>query len=269
VALDPIPVGGADNLREVTAGDFNFSEARHLPGLKLGRHVHEHATITILLKGAFRETYANGHTEEVNSASVLIRPAGEAHADHMGAPGAHNLVVEIEPARLEAIAERTHLLESVAQLADPRLLQIGRRIQSELALGNDTSPLALEGLALELVTVAARMAEPRHASPPAWLCRVHNLLRDGIAGEELPISKLAEIAGVHPVSLARAFRAHYGTTPGEYRRQIRLEWAAQALVRTTRSLGDIALAAGFADQSHFTRVFRRTYGVTPSRFRSR
>jgi AraC family transcriptional regulator len=48
---------------------------------------------------------------------------------------------------------------------------------------------------------------------------------------------------------------------------LRLEWAA-ARLSEERSLAQIALEAGFADQSHFTRAFRRHFGVTPGRYRA-
>lgn len=72
---------------------------------------------------------------------------------------------------------------------------------------------------------------------------------------------------MHPVYFARAFRAHYGVTPGDYLRQLHLQWSARALSTSGQGLATIALAAGFADQSHFTRAFRRAFGVTPGRYR--
>ena len=72
---------------------------------------------------------------------------------------------------------------------------------------------------------------------------------------------------VHPVLLARAFRTYFGTSPGRYLRRLRLDWAAAELLATQRRLADIALQAGFADQSHFTRAFRRHTGLTPGQYR--
>ena len=57
-------------------------------------------------------------------------------------------------------------------------------------------------------------------------------------------------------------------TAGVYLREIRVQRAADALVRSSAPLAQIALDAGFADQSHFTRVFRTAYGVTPHRWRA-
>lgn len=76
------------------------------------------------------------------------------------------------------------------------------------------------------------------------------------------------MAGVDPAHLARRLRAHYGMTAGAYLREIRVQRAAGALVRSSEPLARIALDAGFADQSHFTRVFRTVHGITPLRCRA-
>jgi AraC family transcriptional regulator len=72
---------------------------------------------------------------------------------------------------------------------------------------------------------------------------------------------------VHPVTLARAFRRSFGCTVGEYLRRLRIERATEQLAGGDTPLAEIALAAGFADQSHFSNVFRRRTGMSPSAFR--
>jgi AraC family transcriptional regulator len=78
---------------------------------------------------------------------------------------------------------------------------------------------------------------------------------------------MAEAVGVSPSHLARAFRAHFGTTLGEYIRRLRVEWVAEQLTRTSMTLSAIGIAAGFSDQSHLTREFGRRFGVTPAQWR--
>ena len=81
------------------------------------------------------------------------------------------------------------------------------------------------------------------------------------------LAELAAGVGVHPVTLARAFRRTFGCTIGEYLRRLRIERAAEQLATGTQPLAEIALAAGFADQSHFSNVFRRRVGMSPSAYR--
>jgi AraC family transcriptional regulator len=63
------------------------------------------------------------------------------------------------------------------------------------------------------------------------------------------------------------FRARFGESIGEHGRRLRLEWAAERLVCSDERLASIAAHAGFADQSHFTREFRRRFGVPPGLYR--
>jgi len=76
------------------------------------------------------------------------------------------------------------------------------------------------------------------------------------------LTELAAEVGVHPAHLSRALQVR-GETVGEYLRRRRVEQAERALAGP-RPLAEIAADAGFADQAHFTRVFRRHFGMTPA-----
>ena len=86
-------------------------------------------------------------------------------------------------------------------------------------------------------------------------------------GDNLRMRELADDAGVHPVHLARVFRLHEGRTPGSYFQRVRVRAACHQLRMQDYSLAMIAAECGFADQSHFTRVFRKFTGKTPAQFR--
>jgi len=81
------------------------------------------------------------------------------------------------------------------------------------------------------------------------------------------LGELAAAVGVHPVTLARAFRRSFGCSVGEYLRRLRIERAAAQLGGSETPLATIALTAGFADQSHFSNLFRRETGMSPSAYR--
>ena len=122
-----------------------------------------------------------------------------------------------------------------------------------------------EVLLVQLVAAAARAEDARIGRAKPWLRDVHDLVRAS-APRRFTLGELAEHAGVHPVHLARTFKRVYGRTLGEYGRAVRIEWAAVRLL-ADEPIGRVALDAGFADQSHFTREFRRFTGVTPARYR--
>ena len=125
---------------------------------------------------------------------------------------------------------------------------------------------AADTLLVQLVAAAARVEDTRAGRVKPWLRGVHDHVRDS-APQRFTLGELAEHAGVHPVHLARSFKRVYGSTVCQYGRYVRVEWAAKQLL-AGEPIGRVALDAGFADQSHFTREFRRHLGVTPARYRS-
>jgi AraC family transcriptional regulator len=80
------------------------------------------------------------------------------------------------------------------------------------------------------------------------------------------VEELAAIAGVHPTHLLRTFRRYQGTTIANFVRRRRIERARTEVAQRKRPLSSIALDAGFADQSHFTRVFKQAFGETPGQY---
>ena len=77
---------------------------------------------------------------------------------------------------------------------------------------------------------------------------------------------MAQAAGLPPFRIFRAFLRATGMTPHVYQRQARVRFAA-GMIRFGHPLREVAMAAGFADQAHLTRIFRKTMGVTPGAYR--
>jgi AraC-like DNA-binding protein len=86
-----------------------------------------------------------------------------------------------------------------------------------------------------------------------------------MAGGPSRSAELEAVTGLTRYELARQFRALFGTSPYRYSVMRRLDFARSRLGAGT-PLADLALAAGFADQAHFTRMFKLAFGVTPGRF---
>ena len=79
------------------------------------------------------------------------------------------------------------------------------------------------------------------------------------------MGELEQLAGLDRWTLARQFRAAFGTSPGRFRTMRQLD-RVRRLLRAGSSLADAAVDAGFADQSHMSRHFKRAYGLTPARW---
>ena len=263
----PITVGG-DRLQRIVVGGFRITEFLLPPLLELAPHYHETACLSVLLDGSVDEA-VGPRSLTYGRASVFVKPAGERHSDRIGRAGARALAVEPDgAARTESFDLPSDPLSRVVHFRDVRAAALASGIVRELRAPDAVSPLAIEGMALELMAAAARIGRPaaRPGDAPAWLARARELLHDRFAST-LRLAEVAAEAGVHPAHLARVFRAHHGTSIGEYLRRLRVAWAAERLASSRDSLSAVALGAGFADQSHFTRAFRRYVGVTPERYR--
>jgi AraC family transcriptional regulator len=79
----------------------------------------------------------------------------------------------------------------------------------------------------------------------------------------LTVDVLAHEVGLSPSHFARAFRETIGRAPHQYLLTLRLARARHMLDAPGAALSDVAQRAGFADQAHFTRLFKREFGVTP------
>jgi len=249
IAID----AGTSSRRGLRAGSFDVSQIA-FPGLHhLGWHAHPRACLAVVVEGGVSKRFARSTAEAVLG-TVISMPPGELHEDCFSSQGATIVVVESDDE-----------LESASCFREWDALLIAIRIARELAIDDDFSPLAVEGLALELAAAAARGPKP----PPAerWLQEAYELLRERF--HETPsAAQIAAQVGVHPSHLARSFRAHYRESLGGCARRLRLEWAAGQLARTEIQLVSLATAAGFVDQSHFTRAFKKQFGMTPARYRA-
>ena len=263
----PVPVLENELLKELHTSGLRVTESWHKASSTIGLHAHRRATVTILVDGSFEETYAMSRDVACVAPAVHVRPPGEPHVDHLGNIGAHNLVLELDDERLDSVRRHSVLFEEIRHLQSSELLAVTRRLRRELMIDDEATSLALEGLAMEILASASRGTGRSLTKPAAWLKRIHDLLHDCFLEPRVSLDEMADVAGVHPVHLARAFRANYGVSPGEYLRQLRVDWAAEELRATERPLAEIAVDAGFSDQSHFTRVFKAAYGIPPGAWR--
>jgi AraC family transcriptional regulator len=249
--------------REVAG--FVVTEAAYRASARVPRHSHELAGLAVVMDGGYVKRIQQAD-HDCRPGTLTLEPAGVSHAESYGRADVRALLIEILPWRLPAIADHESGLAVPLCTTHSAVRALGRRACRELWAPDLASPLVLESIALELIAVASRSVW-RHRVPPSWLRQVTERLRDDFRSD-IGLRALAAGAGVHPAHLARAFREYEGCTVGEYVRRRRIEWAAEQLERTTEPLVSIAHAAGFYDQSHFSRVFVREIGDTPARYRA-
>jgi AraC family transcriptional regulator len=148
-----------------------------------------------------------------------------------------------------------------------------RALQVELEAPGILRRLYVESLSCEIATYLVRRHAPRAAAPlrgglaPRGLREVKEYISENLS-KEITLGDLATIAGVSKAHFCRAFQKSVGVASHRYIVSQRVEVAKRMLVESDLPIAEIALAAGFADQSHFTKHFRYLVGTTPWRFRS-
>jgi AraC family transcriptional regulator len=259
----PLPARTEFITGEAALRGLRCAEALYPAGLRLDRHVHERPSVTVIAAGSLVEL-CGPRLRPVPCAAgaVVVRPGGEPHANAVGSAGVVNVELEIDRALLDRYGlpiahPEVHPTAALGSLVP--------RLRRALAGREAAALLLAEALALEILALILpeRPASPRRAR---WLERVHERILDEFRSV-LTVTELARDADVHPVYLARAFRERYGASPAETIRALRIEWAAAQLTEGRRPIADIALEAGFHDQSHFTRRFRAAVGVPPGAYR--
>lgn len=261
----PAIYGKALNCRRVCG--LKLTESRYAPGLRVPKHSHEHAYFSLVLEGTFDGLFG-ARAQQGKPFDAVFRPPDEPHSVHFHRTGARLFSIEVEAHRLEHARQHSLRLDRSTELAGGQLAWLAFRIYREARVMDEASPLAIEGLFFEMLAEASRCsAKVTERHIPRWLKQVKEII-DLNFSDTLTVAGLAKTVGVHPVHLATVFRKHYRCTIGEYIRQRRVAFASRRLSLSEETLVEIALAAGFSDQSHFSRTFKNFTGLSPARFRA-
>ncbi len=257
--------------RRIAESGMEFALLDVDPHRVVERHSHEEAHVVFVLDGLYVSS-AVGAPPVSDGPALIFNPAGTTHRDRFEARGrtmaGQFLTISLAASFLHTAEQDGALaLRSIA-LDAPGALMTARRLVEACVSRDRGSALRRETLTAELLgLVATTTPAEKCLGAPQWLRTARQRLDDAL-GEPPSLTEVARACGVHPVHLARVFRQYVGVSPSDYHRTRRLLHARSLLQGTQRSLSDIALHCGFADQAHFTHAFRRAFGVTPHAYRA-
>jgi AraC-like DNA-binding protein len=231
------------------------------------RHTHEAWTVFVVDEGAIRYDLENRHRGAAGARVTILPP----HLVHDGrAAGAHGYRKRVLYLSADALEEG--LIGRVVDEPDVRDLSVVR--------GFDALHQALErpGEALEaesrLAVVMARLREhlgapvaERRERPERELAADLRGLLEEHRFESFTLAEAGRVLHASPAHLVRCFTRTFGISPHRYVMARRIEAARRRLL-DGEPVAEVAAAAGFHDQAHLTRHFRRHVGTTPGRYRS-
>ncbi|QFI69334.1 AraC family transcriptional regulator [Sinorhizobium alkalisoli] len=247
-----------------------FLEARQVAdGRNACYGLHSHRTFSIGVVSTGRSSYRNGRLRhEIKAGTVVLVNPEEAHACNplKGSPWAYRMLY-VDPAWLSDQSESAEFRPYAAAASDDP--DVYRRLDGLFdvlfdanaeALAKDCAATAFfAGLHDRLERIDGRViaANPNLARAAAFIS--DNCTR------RLRLTEIADTSGLSPSYLVRAFKVRYGMTPHAYQVNRRIQFG-QSELRLGRPIVDVALSAGFADQAHFQRVFKRHVATTPRRY---
>ena len=240
------------------------------------RHSHESYSFGVTETGA--QGFRCRHGNHVSSAGMVMTfNPDDPHDGHSAAGGGFTYrMVHIWPEYFAGLIADTTGRSAPAPLfrspvvADPVLARSLRRLHAVLT-GPGTELERCDRLT-ETAWLLLRHATPRAREAgvvPGSAARIRELIHDShmtSGAEDLTADDLAATAGCSRYAAYRAFRAAYGMAPSDYQRQLRVR-TARGLLAEGVPPAVAAAQAGFADQAHLNRWFRRYYGVTPGAYR--
>ena len=234
-------------------------------------HTHENYMIGVIEQGAEQFAYRKRHHIAAAGSIVLISP-GEMHTGSSAAEDGWTYralypSIELIHRAIADLTGRSGTLPFFPEpvIDDPELMPeifLTHRALEGQAPALERESRLLWTLSRLLVRYADDRPRPRpFAKEHRSIQRVCSYLEEHYA-ENISLEQLAAIAYLSPFHLLRSFRDQIGLPPHAYQMQTRIR-QAQRLLGTGLPCVDIALAVGFADQSHFTKHFKRIVGVPP------
>ena len=239
------------------------------------RHSHESYSFGVTETGAQAFTCRHGRHVSGPGMVMAFNP-DDPHDGHAATDGGFTYrMVHIWPEFFAGLAGagRPLPLFRVPVLADPVVARSLHRLHA--ALTGPASELEryqrLTATARLLVRHTSRRVPaggvPGPGADPGLAPRIRALIHDAGTAADLTAGDLAAAAGCSRYAAYRAFHQAYGLAPSDYQRQLRVR-AARGLLSRGVPPAVAAAEAGFADQAHLTRWFRRYYGITPGAYRS-
>lgn len=237
-------------------------------GRAFSPHRHDTYALGFTTKGVQAFRY-RGESRACRPGEVYVLHPDEMHDGHAGtADGFGYRILYLDPVLVQrALGGRV-----LPFVKDPVLGTDPRAARLKTPLADMDLPVE-EDRAVEIVgSIADILTDLAGAPPPGGgrldlqaMLRVRSRIAEAPA-HPVPMSELEALAALDRWTIARQFRAAFGTSPSRFRTMRQLDETRRHLMRG-ETLADAALAAGFADQSHMSRAFKRTYGLTPGQWR--
>lgn len=228
------------------------------------KHSHENLYIAYVIEGSYIESTRH-ETKRCLPGSVVLHRIDEKHSNTSFARKNRILNAEIGQDWIEKYNINYSEIEKNISRNGFEMKLLFAKLYNEFLINDDVTTLAFETGILEVFNSLLTAGNFITGSKPAWVNRAEEILRYE-EPSKLNLTYIASETGVHPAHISRDFPRYFHCTMSEYIRRLKIEKAEEYLTRGNVSLADISYRCGFADQSHFTRIFKKFKGITPRQY---
>lgn len=252
-------------LKESELSGLRLAVVDYSANMRLPLHSHAEIHFCLALYGRCFES-CDGITFEHERFTASFLPAGVSHEVNYGDDRFRWLSMIVDSGWVNRFNGIFQGSLNPTHSRGGQLNELFLRVYREFRDPDTMSQLVIDALACEMFAEVARYKTQYERAPPRWLFAARDYLEANVL-EHIKLAMIAEAVDTHPVHLAREFRRYFNCTVGEYIRKKRVEFVRRELVGSDSPLVEIALAAGFCDQSHLTRTFKNVVGITPAQYR--
>ena len=248
------------NINGLTIVDSVFKNYEACPW-----HYHQNAHFAFTTKGHLTEKHRTKKIQ-LEAGCLLYNHSQEPHYNSNYDPVVSALHIDINKYWFQQYDFNFLKIEGVHQIQNPVLKNIFFNILKEIRLQDKDFFLSIESLVLLALNEMTNDVNYKFHSKPSWIFKLRNLLYDKFS-EQVSLKEIAAELNLHPVYLCQQFPFYFGCSFGDYTRKIRIEKSVTAMLKKNyHSLTQLAYNCGFADQSHFIRIFKQHTGITPLAF---
>ena len=226
-------------------------------------HSHENSHLTFCLKGGSIEKRKKENVL-CSPGILLLYPAYEIHRNTDYVSNSESFSIEFENEWCKNFEIDNQESNRQNMIGNPLIKLEIIKLMREVKQPDDLSALCIETTVLGILS--SLNDDKTENKRPSWITELYQLLHDEY-NSNWSLASLSERLKIHPVTISKYFPKYFQSNIGDYIRKIKTEKSFADLSKKSIAIEEIAVKYGFVDNAHFTRVFKKLTGITPSQYR--
>jgi AraC family transcriptional regulator len=264
-AIDNYTIGNylGQNSTQVNTSGLIISKSVYNEGQTSNWHFHDNSYLTFILKGGSQEKREHQNFECLPG-MLLFYPAKEIHKNNNYTKGSMNLHLEFEDSWYKKfdIKETDFQRESI--INNPILKC---NLLNAITSLNAFEKFSTINLETSIINVLTSFNNKENKENPSWVKNIYELLHDE-TNIDWTLQQLASKLNIHPVTISKNFEKYFHENLGNYIRKLKIQKSIFYLSKKSMGLNEVATKSGFVDHAHFSNIFRKHFGITPSHYRT-